>query len=176
MHSRDRVDEGVVEGNEAVPGEVDGTVAIKRSHKDADNKKTSALEEYAAELKCDNRTRALENATDRKIEEQRPSTSVDLHVTTSHSAVNKGFQDLESVRNIDEEKPTTSKQLERNEVESDSADDVVVLGSQPVPEEEQEDRAAARSDETISDDPVQQDRINKEEGSNKGVDENVVVV
>ena len=165
MHSQDRVREGVVEGNEAVPGEVDGSVAIKRSPK-----------EHAAELKCDNRTPVFQKVTDGKIKEHRPSTSADLNVTTTHSHVNEGLQDLESVRNIEEEKPTTSKQIERNKVESDSADRVVVLGSQPVPEEEQEDRAAARSDETISDDPVQQGKIIKEEGSNKGVDENVVVV
>lgn len=168
VHSQERVDEGVVEGNEAVPGEVDGTKAIKCSPKDAYCKRGHAFEEHVTELESDKPTRTFQNVPDKKIEEQRPSTSADLHVIASRPPVN-----LENVRNIDEEKPTTSKELERKEVESDSADDVVVLGSQPVPDHEEgkEDHAAAsRSDETHSDDPVQQDEIDKD------LDGNVVVL
>ena len=138
MHSQERVDKGVIEGNEAVPEEVDGTMAIKKSPKDAYCDRRYAFEEHAAEKGNDNPTRSFQSAPDEGIEGQRPSTSADLHVIASHAPVS-----LESVRNIDEEKRTTSKQLERKEVESDSADDVVVLGSQGFPEGEKEDGAAA---------------------------------
>jgi len=159
VQSQESVDEGVVEG-------VDGTEAIKRSPKDTYCKKRIGFEKHAAELESKKPTRAFQNVTVMEIEEQRPSTSADPHVTASLPPVN-----LESVRNIDEEKPTTSKRIKRKEVESDSADDVVVLGSVPVPEEREEDRAAAsRSHETQRDGPVQQDKIDKD------VDGNVVVV
>ena len=165
MRSQEGVDEGVVKGNEAVPGEVDGTVAIKKSPKDAYCKRRHAFEEHAVESECVNPTRAFQNVPDKEIEEQCPSTSGDLHVITIHPPVN-----LESARNI-EEKPTTSKKLEIKEVESDLADDVVVLDSQPVPGEGKEDRAAAsRSDESLSDGPVQQDEIDED------IDGNVVAI
>ena len=165
MRSQERVDEGVVKENGAVPGEVDGAVAIKKSPKDGYCKRRHAFEEFAVESKCVNPTRAFQNVPEREIEEQCPSTSGDLHVITSHPPIN-----LESARNI-EEKPTTSKKLEINEVESDLADDVVVPGSHPVPEEETEDRAAAsKSDESLSDGLVQQDEIDED------IDENVVAI
>ena len=161
VHSQG-VDEGVIEGNEAVPREEDGTMAIKKSPKDACCNRGYAIEEHAAEKESDNPTRSLQSVPDKGIEEQRPSTSADLHVIANHAPAN-----LENVRNIDELKPTTSKTLEGEEVESDSADDVVVLGSQPVPEGEKEDGAAAdRSDETHSDGPVQQDKIDEDFAGN----------
>ena len=39
MHSQERVDEGVVEENSAIPGEVDETKATKKAPKDAYYKK-----------------------------------------------------------------------------------------------------------------------------------------
>lgn len=168
MRSQERVDEGVVEGNEAIPEEVDGTEAIKKSPKDAYCKRRVALEKQAAELERDNPTHAFQNVPDKGIEEQYPSTSADLHVITAQPPANDKRQSLESVRNIGEEKPTTSTKLEKNEVEGNSTDDGIVLGSKPVPKEEKEGRADT-SDETLNV-PVQQDEIEK------GIDGNVVVV
>lgn len=168
MRSQERVDEGVVEGNEAIPEEVDGTEAIKKSPKDAYCKRRVALEKQAAELERDNPTHAFQNVADKGIEEQYPSTSADLNVITTQPPANDKRQSLESVRNIGEEKPTTSTKLEKNEVEGSSTDDGIVLGSKAVPKEEKEDRADT-SDETLNV-PVQQDEIEK------GIDENVVVV
>ena len=105
--SQEKVKEGVVEKNQAVPEEVDETKAIEKTPEDA--------------------------------------------------------------RNSDE-KPTTSEKPERNEVETELGDDVV-LGSESVPEEGKEhDATTRRSDETHGDDPVQQDKITKD------VEGNVVVV
>jgi len=155
VRSQETVDEGVVEGNDAVLEEVDGTKVIKRSPKDPYCKKRIAFEEHTAELDSENPTRTLQNLP---VKVQRPSTSGDPHVTASRSPVN---------RNIDEEKPTTSKTMERKEVESDSADDVVVLGPQPSPEERTEDpSAASRSDETQRDGPVRQEEMEKDVGGN----------
>lgn len=166
VHSQGRVNEGVVEENQPVPGEADKTKAIKKAPEDASCKRKSGFEEQAAELESDNPTSAFQNVPDRQIQDQHPSTSADLHVVASHQLVN-----LESARNIDEEKPRTSEKPERNEVERDSGDDVVVLASQSVPEEGKEDDATTgRSDETHGDGPVQQDKIDKD------VDGNVVVV
>lgn len=168
MNSQERVDEGVVEGNEAIPEEVDGTEAIKKSPKDANCKRKSAFENQAAELERDNPTHAF-HVPDKKIEVQCPSTSADVHVITTQPPVNDKHQSLESVRNIDEEKPTTSTKLERNEIQGNSVDDGIILGSKPVPKEEKED-SAGTSDETLNDGPVQQDEIEND------VDGNVVVV
>ena len=73
-------------------------------------------------------------------------------------------------RNSDKEKPTTSEKPERNEVETETGDDVV-LGCESVPKEGKEDDATTiRSDETHGDDPGQQDKKDKD------VEGNVVVV
>jgi len=169
VRNEERVDEGVVEGNEAIPGEVDGTEAIKKSPKDAYCKRRFAFEKRAAELERVNPTHAFQNVPDKEIEEQCPSTSADLHAITTQPPSNDKRQSLESVRNIGEEKPTTSTKLERNEVEGNSTDDGIVLGSKPVPKAEKEDRTGT-SDETLNDGPMQQDEIGK------GVGGNVVVV
>lgn len=164
MHSQEKADKGVVEGNQAVPGEVDETKAIEKAAEDSFCKRGCGLKEQAAELKSDDPTSAIQNVPDREMEEQHPPTNANLHFVASQQPVN-----LESARNVEEEKPTTSEKPERNKFERDSGDDV--LDSQSVPKEGKEDDATtSRSDETHGDGPEQQDKMNKD------VDGNVVVV
>ena len=97
-----------------------------------------------------------------------------MHVTSNNSSVNEGFEDLdESVGKESQEKQSTPKHLEQHETASGSADDVV-LGSHPSPAEVKGDKIAAKSFD--KDGTEEQKKMNNEQGSDKTVEGNVVVV
>ena len=179
MDSQERVNEDVVESNEAIYEAPGGGVTVKRSAKIAFDNDTYASGNQAFEVKCDDRTRSSTHEPAKNLIEVRPKRCADMYGTTSHSSgVNEGFEDLQGrVGKESQEKPSTSKRLEQSDTTNGSADDVV-LSSDPVPAAEVKGKSvtAKSCDESISDGTEDQNKINNEEDTSRKVEGNVVVV
>lgn len=134
LHNQERVDEGVVKGREGVYEGVEGGVTTKRSHiNNAYGNNTYVSAKPTIEVVSDNPTRLSESEPDKKDEEHH------LHVIINLASINKGFQDLEeSVTKVNQEKLTTSKQLETNKTTMDSTGDVVLCSQEALAQLEED--------------------------------------